>query len=92
MKGAFSIRCHFHNWLLWPFTIWPWNLKHKKVKQNKLDKIYFSLYQAKHTAKVLEGYFSGQGISPEKCGFSPPSRAPQPIAPELERKPENIQL
>ena len=43
-------------------------------------------------AEVPEGYFSGHGVPPEKCGVWTPSWAPQPTAPELERNPDNIQL
>ena len=43
-------------------------------------------------AKVPEGYFSGTGVPTEQCGDWTPSWAPQPIAPEPERNPDNFQL
>ena len=43
-------------------------------------------------AKVPEGYFSSTGVPTEQCGDWTPSWAPQPIAPEPERNPDNFQL
>ena len=38
-------------------------------------------------AEVLEGYFSGWGVPPEKYGVKTPICAPQPTAPELGKEP-----
>ena len=42
-------------------------------------------------ADIPEGYFSGLGVSSEKCGVNTPTGL-SPTAPEQERNPDNIQL